>query len=112
MNTSPRHPSIDDCVFQVCLHYGLSRGQVMGRERSRHIAQPRQLVYWLAHHCTNHSVLSIGRHMGRDHSTCVCGIRAVEARMKDRDFDLVARTLKHTLITGAAPATTGVSTEH
>ena len=67
----------------VCLHYDISMPVMLGDQRSREIAWPRQLAIWMSSKLTKASIASIAEHFNRDHTTALHAKRAVNERMKD-----------------------------
>lgn len=66
----------------AAIEYGIPASEIFGSSRLKHIVRPRQLAFWVAHRDTDASLPDIGRAFGgRDHTTILHGIRAVEARM-------------------------------
>lgn len=75
-------PLLRDIIAAVAFAHGLSLDEILSDSRSRQIARPRQIVYWLARELTSLSCVQIGRRMlGRDHSTIVSGIRQIDRLM-------------------------------
>jgi len=69
-------------------HYGVRRGDLQSRKRSKSIAFPRQICMFLARTMTNHSLQEIGAfYGGRDHSTVLHATRTI-AELQDRDPEL------------------------
>lgn len=76
-----RHP-LRPCrqsVIDVSGATGISVAEIMGRSQTRHIAQARQLAYFVAHEA-GASCAQIGRFFDRDSSTVSQGIRAEASR--------------------------------
>ncbi len=66
-------------VDTVCQSRSLSRDEVCGRGRTRHLAIARQEVWWhIRQHSNGYSYFEIGRFFGRHHSTIVHGIRSYQ----------------------------------
>jgi chromosomal replication initiator protein len=72
-----------DMVLQtVAEYYGVPVEALAGRQRTRHIAQARQLAMYLAREETNASLPQIGEALGgRDHSTVVHGCARISELM-------------------------------
>lgn len=65
----------------VCQRFGLSLDTMESPSRKRKAAHPRQLAMRLAREFTGKSMPNIGRYFGgRDHTTVIHAIRAVERR--------------------------------
>jgi len=82
----------------ICTYYGLSMAELLGGSRLRSIVRPRQMGMYLSRRYTLRSLPEIGRQFGRDHSTVVHGVHAIEALLLDddgieRDFYAIRRLL-------------------
>ena len=82
----------------VTSHYGLSNGDMISRERERRVARPRQVAMFLAKRWTALSLIDIGRHFNRDHSTVLHACRNIAALIEEdgalaNDVDLLDRAL-------------------
>jgi chromosomal replication initiator protein len=67
----------------VAVSYGLHPLSMTSRIRDARIARPRQIAMFLTREITHRSLIEIGRVFGgRDHTTVIHAIRAVEQRMK------------------------------
>ena len=82
--------SIERVEEVVAARFGLPPGELRGRRRTTDVAYPRHLAMHLARELTGASLLSIGRHFGRDHSTVIYADRRVREQVRD---DLEARDL-------------------
>jgi len=75
----------DEIVRQVAGYYGISLERVLGRERSREVALPRQIAMFLLREEANISLPQIGESLGgRDHTTVMYGCEKI-ADMLERD---------------------------
>ena len=73
----------------VAGYYHIPATEMVSARRGRTIAWPRQVAMYLARELTPKSLPNIGRCFGgRDHTTVIHAIKAVETRMKD-DINLV-----------------------
>jgi chromosomal replication initiation ATPase DnaA len=82
-------------VEAAAAHYRCSRKQVRyERARFDFLLEQRQLVMWLARQ-QGASYSHIGHYLGRDHSTCIAGVRTIEKR---RQGDPVFRQLSDELL--------------
>lgn len=80
--------SIHEIILEVAASYGLSIMELIGAQRSRYIAWPRQEIMYRASKETRLSLPQIGRVLGdRDHTTIMYGIRRYEERMKGAGND-------------------------
>lgn len=72
----------------VAAAYGVDPAHMRDAGRRRSVAWPRQTAMYLARELTNKSLTCIGRLFGgRDHSTVLSSIAAVEARMSASEFE-------------------------
>lgn len=75
-------PSVQEILRQVATNYGVTPGELTGRETRRAVSNARHAAYfevkrlrpWL-------SLPALGRIFGRDHTTILHGIRAHKARL-------------------------------
>ena len=75
----------DEIVRQVAGYFSISLERVLGRERSREVALPRQIAMFLLREEANISLPQIGESLGgRDHTTVMYGCEKI-ADMLERD---------------------------
>jgi chromosomal replication initiator protein len=88
-------PRVAEIQEVVAKRYGLPPVEMISERRSRAIAHPRQLAIFLSRALTGRSFPEIGRMFGgRDHSTIIHAVRAVEGRLAtDADLNDAVRTL-------------------
>ena len=85
MMIDPTRRSIRRIQDTVASYYGLKQIDMVSQRRSRAVAWPRQVAMYLCRELTPHSLPSIGRYFGgRDHTTVMHAIRAVEQRRASR----------------------------
>lgn len=78
--------TIASIIAAVAAHHGIKPAELTGHRRWRSHAWPRQEAYWLAQRITGKSLPEIGRAFGgRDHTTVLHGIRAVEDRTTEEE---------------------------
>ncbi len=79
----------NEVVKFVARHYGLKVSEIKSRNRSRHIALPRQVAMYLLKQLTKLSYPDIGRHFNdKHHSTVMHSVNRIEEeRSKSPDFD-------------------------
>ena len=83
-----RGPSLQRIIGEVCQHYRLSRDDLSGPRRTARLAVPRQLAMYLCRQHTDVPLGKIGAELGgRDHSTVVHALGAIERRL-ERDATL------------------------
>ncbi|MCG3129042.1 MAG: Chromosomal replication initiator protein DnaA [Phycisphaerae bacterium] len=95
-----RRLPIRDIIETVSSYYGVRLGEMLGRKRTRSVAQPRQIGMYLARRLTGLSLEEIGGHFGgRDHSTVLHAENAIESlRRQDRETDRALTTLTNRLL--------------
>lgn len=100
----PAVPSIADIKAAVADEYGVSVLDIESDRRARECAWPRQTAMWLARQATARSMPDIGRFFGgRDHTTVMHAVRAVEKRRdQPEEFERTERLLVR--LGGKAPA--------
>ncbi|HEU4544387.1 MAG TPA: helix-turn-helix domain-containing protein [Jiangellaceae bacterium] len=77
-------------IDRVAAHYGITRDELLSRDRHKSIAEARQVAMWLCRELLGMSYPELGRAFGnRDHTTCIAGVRRI-ARAKGTT--LVSRT--------------------
>lgn len=79
--TLNRRPTLGVIAAVVASSYGVALDDLYGQSRMRHLIRARQAFYFIARTLTPRSLPQIGEHCGRDHTTVLHGVRAVEARM-------------------------------
>lgn len=81
----------------VCEYFGLPEDLVRARTRKREAVQARQVAMYFAKQYTKHSLKTIGlKFGGRDHSTVIHGIQAVENQIEtDAKFRETIAELRH-----------------
>ena len=73
--------TIKDIQILVCVHFNISRDEMLGPVRTRRIAWPRQMAVVLSRELTNQSLPGIGiRFGGRDHTTVLHSCRVIKIR--------------------------------
>ena len=75
-------------ISQVCKFYSVDEVALRGSQKSKGIAEPRQVAMYLVRKLTNLSLPDIGREFGKDHSTALYNIRKVEVALKDSDTQM------------------------
>ena len=77
----PLNRTLPNYIFHVvCEQYGVPREILLGKSRLRVYSRPRQMAMYLLRHLTRKSYPDIGRVMGKDHTTVLHGVRAVDRR--------------------------------
>ena len=69
-------------ISQVCKFYSVDESALRGSQRSKGIAEPRQVAMYLVRKLTNLSLPDIGTQFARDHTTVLYAITKVESELK------------------------------
>ncbi len=87
--TGNSDPTIHTIIAAVTDFYGVRLTDLQSKRRHRSVTVPRQICMYLARHHTRHSLEEIGGHFGgRDHTTVMHSIKAIELkRQADKSFD-------------------------
>ena len=72
-------------ISQVCKFYSVDETVLRGSQKSKGIAEPRQIAMYLIRQLTNLSLPDIGKEFAKDHSTVLYNIRKVEMALKKGD---------------------------
>ena len=75
-------------ISQVCKFYSVDETVLRGTQKSKGIAEPRQIAMYLIRKLTNLSLPDIGKEFAKDHSTVLYNIRKVEGALKKGDETL------------------------
>ena len=75
-------------ISQVCKFYSVDEATLRGTQKSKGIAEARQIAMYLIRKLTNLSLLDIAKEFGKDHSTVLYNIRKVETALKKGDATL------------------------
>jgi hypothetical protein len=70
------HSTLADLIYFVSTETGISRTDLLGPSRLRHIIEARQMLMYRAAVETDKSYPIIGKAISRDHSTVIYGIQA------------------------------------
>lgn len=89
-------PTIQHIIDVVTDYFSIRLADLQSKQRHRSIALPRQVCMYLARRSTRHSLEEIGGFFGgRDHTTVMHAIKAVEAKCREQpDFENVLRSLE------------------
>ncbi|MHC4909402.1 MAG: chromosomal replication initiator protein DnaA [Planctomycetota bacterium] len=78
------HPTIQNIIDAVTNYYDVKLADLLSKRRQKSIALPRQIAMWLARKHTRYSLEEIGGYFGgRDHTTVMHAIRAINTRRDD-----------------------------
>jgi chromosomal replication initiator protein len=101
-----QHPTIQQIIDTITRFYAVKLTDLLSKRRHKSIALPRQVGMWLARKHTRYSLEEIGGYFGgRDHTTVMHAIRAVNTKRRDDaalDHD-VTRLEQQLLTRGQTP---------
>ena len=75
-------PAISDIEWACCVKFGITRAQMIGQNRTKHVVHPRQVAMYLVRTLTGASLPATGRRFHKDHTTVMHGIASVQKRMQ------------------------------
>jgi chromosomal replication initiator protein len=75
-------------IGQVCKFYSVDEVALRGSQKSKGIAEPRQVAMYLVRKLTNLSFPDIGREFAKDHATVIYNVRKVEKALKDGNTEM------------------------
>ena len=75
-------------ISQVCKFYSVDEVVLRGSQKSKGIAEARQIAMYLVRKLTNLSLPDIGKEFSKDHSTVLYNIRKVESALKSGNTTL------------------------
>lgn len=78
----------DLVVRYVCRYYGVEEAQLRGRQRSKNISEPRQVAMYLIRQMVGSSQDDIGKFFGRDRSTVIYALTAIEKALRAKGNDM------------------------
>jgi chromosomal replication initiator protein len=112
MEVAPAVRSLEEIVALVASAYGLDTERLRHRTRERRVARPRQVAMYLCRRYTDASLARIGDALGRDHTSVLHAIRAVEQRIAERpqlryELEAIARRISGPEARSAAGSTPG-----
>ena len=81
-------PTPNLIITQVCKFYSVDETILRGTQKTKGIAEARQIAMYLIRKLTNLSLPDIGKEFARDHSTVLYAIRKVEVGLKEGDTSL------------------------
>ena len=84
-------PTPNLIISQVCKFYNVEESVLRGTQKTKGIAEARQVAMYLIRKLTNLSLPDIGSEFDRDHATVLYSIRKVEASVKQGDQNIVDR---------------------
>ncbi|MBQ3486903.1 MAG: chromosomal replication initiator protein DnaA, partial [Clostridia bacterium] len=84
-------PTPNLIITQVCKFYNIDESVLRGTQKTKGVAEARQVAMYLIRKLTNLSLPDIGDQFGRDHATVLYSIRKVDASIKQGDHNIVDR---------------------
>ena len=103
-------PSLDAIQDAVCAVNGLTKQELLSKQRSPRVARSRQLAMYMARELTGLSLAEIARGFDRDHTTVLHAVRSVKARLEPGSETATAIHRVHISL-GTKPAEEDPSTE-
>jgi chromosomal replication initiator protein len=86
----PQRATMDRVMHEVCQEFSVTREELLSRRRTARLTLPRHVAMYLCRYHTDRPLAAIGAALGgRDHSTVVHGVSAIERRL-GRDDGLLA----------------------
>lgn len=80
-----------DVVKAASVYFNLTPQELRGETRAFRISHPRQTVMAAATRLTGRSAKDVGAHFGKDHTTVLHAIRALNEQVdRERDFGAIA----------------------
>jgi chromosomal replication initiation ATPase DnaA len=77
----PRSTKREEILYQVLDETGLTKEQLLGRQKLNRIVEARHWLCWRLYRETTMSMTAVGNYLDRDHTSVLNGIRRHEKRM-------------------------------
>jgi chromosomal replication initiation ATPase DnaA len=77
----PRSTKREEILYQVLDETGLTKEQLLGRQKLNRIVEARHRLCWRLYRETTMSMTSVGNYLDRDHTSVLNGIRRHEERI-------------------------------
>ena len=81
-------PTPNLIISQVCKFYSVDDATLRGSQKTKGIAEARQVAIYLIRKLTNLSTPDIGKELNKDHSTILYSIKKVEQALNAGDSNL------------------------
>jgi len=92
LGSRPTVVTVEDVQRATCEHYRIKMAQLVGKERHREVALPRQMAMYLARTYLGTSFPQIGlKFGGKDHTTVISAVRRVDKLLPDEPELMAAR---------------------
>jgi chromosomal replication initiator protein len=80
----PRTITLDEIEEGVTMHFGLKKGELAARRRTKKVAEARQVAMFIMRQHAGASYPVIGRQLGgRDHSTVIHAVQSIDRRRRE-----------------------------
>jgi chromosomal replication initiation ATPase DnaA len=76
----PRSTKREEILYQVLDETGLTKEQLLGRQKLNHIVEARHWLCWRLYRETTMSMTAVGNYLDRDHTSVLNGIKRYEKR--------------------------------
>jgi chromosomal replication initiation ATPase DnaA len=76
----PRSTKREEILYQILDVTGLTREQLLGRQKLNHIVEARHWLCWRLYRETTMSMIGVGKYLNRDHTSVLNGIKRHEER--------------------------------
>ncbi len=80
-----RRPGVAEIISLVCQYYKLTETELTGSSRLKRVAQARWVALYLCRVFTELPLKAIGQAFGRNHTSVIYGLGAVEKALRQRD---------------------------
>jgi chromosomal replication initiation ATPase DnaA len=77
----PRSTKREEILYQVLDETGLTKEQLLGRQKINRIVEARHRLCWRLYRETTMSMTAVGNYLDRDHTSVLNGIRRHEERL-------------------------------
>ena len=100
MATTTRYDQLMTLVTTAADELGIHALDILGHDRARQFANPRQVIYYMLTIDLGWTRASVGRLMDRDHSTIYHGAKKIERQLANRDPETLymVATLRRALV--------------
>lgn len=75
-------PSCRFILGAVADEFGVLVTDLLAHRRTRHVARPRMVAFWIAQKTTSLSYTHIGKAFERDHTTVMHGVERVDVELR------------------------------
>jgi chromosomal replication initiation ATPase DnaA len=76
----PRSTKREEILYQILDVTGLTKEQLLGRQKLNHIVEARHWLCWRLYRETTMSMTAVGNYLDRDHTSVLNGIKRHEER--------------------------------